>query len=213
MERSRRRETLDYYKLKVEAGAGLTFHVRSQRLLNRLHDMQTRVDPMITLKTAAGMTLAASDNYYAGDPLLAYTFERAGEYLLEVRDVRYPGNADWTYSIEVNNRPFVTQAHPLAVRPGAESKVSLVGFNLPEEAMAVVRFPRHGAGCDGSLRSSVRPPQMSSRFWSAALRRSRKPLRKQPRRHRSAGCRSVCHQRPDRILRRPGLLQICGKKR
>jgi hypothetical protein len=134
-------EDLDFFKFKVEAGTGLTFHVRSQRLLNRLHDMQSRVDPMITLKTATGMTLAASDNYYAGDPLLAYTFETAGEYLLEVRDVRYLGGPDWTYSIEVNNRPFVTQAHPLAVRPGVETKVTLVGFNLPAEATAIVNLP------------------------------------------------------------------------
>src|SRR5437868_1807258 len=110
-------EDLDFYKFKVEAGTGLTFHVRSQRLLNRLHDMQTRVDPMITLKTAAGVTLAAGDNYYAGDPLLYHKFEQAGEYLLELRDVRYQGNGDWTYCIEINNRPFVTQAMPLAVKP------------------------------------------------------------------------------------------------
>ncbi|MSR57080.1 MAG: hypothetical protein EXS05_05345 [Planctomycetaceae bacterium] len=134
-------EDLDYFKFHVEAGQGLVFHVRSQRLLNRLHDMQSRVDPMITLKSAAGMTLAASDNYYAGDPLLAYTFEQAGDYLLEVRDVRYQGNADWTYSIEINNRPFVTQADPPAVRPGIESRVALVGFNLPADATAVVNLP------------------------------------------------------------------------
>jgi hypothetical protein len=134
-------EDLDYFKFKVEAGAGLTFHVRSQRLLNRLHDMQSRVDPMITLKTAAGTTLAASDNYYAGDPLLAYTFDKAGEYLLEVRDVRYLGTADWTYSIEVNNRPFVTQAYPPVVRSGMESNLALVGFNLPADATALVSVP------------------------------------------------------------------------
>src|SRR5579872_5668376 len=110
-------EDLDFFKFKVDAGTGLTFHVRSQRLMNRLHDMQTRVDPMITLKTTAGATLAASDNYYAGDPLLHHKFEQAGEYLLEVRDVRYQGNGDWTYSIEINNRPFITQVTPLAVAP------------------------------------------------------------------------------------------------
>ncbi|HEY3967446.1 MAG TPA: hypothetical protein VGM05_22990 [Planctomycetaceae bacterium] len=134
-------EDVDFYKFHVDAGAGLTFHVRSQRLLNRLHDMQTRVDPMITLRTAAGATLAASDNYYAGDPLLYYMFEQAGDYLLEVRDVRYQGNGDWTYSIEINNRPFVTQVLPLAVHPGAETKLSLVGYNLPAEPSASLALP------------------------------------------------------------------------
>ena len=134
-------EDLDYYKFTADAGQSLVFHVRSQRLLNRLHDMQTRVDPLITLKTAAGSTITTSDNYYAGDPLLAHTFEQAGEYLLEVRDVRYQGNADWTYSIEINGRPFVTQAHPLAVRPGVETRLSLVGFNMPADASTSVTLP------------------------------------------------------------------------
>ena len=130
-------EDLDFFKFKVEAGTGLTFHVRSQRLLNRLHDMQIRVDPMITLENAAGVTLAASDNYYAGDPLLFHKFEQAGEYLLEIRDVRYQGNGDWTYSIEINNRPFVTQALPLAVKAGVETKLSLVGYNLPADPSTI----------------------------------------------------------------------------
>jgi len=134
-------EDIDYFKFKADAGQSLVFHVRSQRLLNRLHDMQVRVDPLITLKTAAGSTLATCDNYYAGDPLLAHTFEQAGEYLLEVRDVRYQGNPDWTYSIEINSRPFVTQVQPLAVRPGVETKLALVGFNMPADATATVTLP------------------------------------------------------------------------
>jgi hypothetical protein len=103
--------------------------------------MQTRDDPMITLKTAAAVTLAASDNYYAGDPLLHHKFDQAGEYLLEVRDVRYQGNGDWTYSIEINNRPFVTQALPLGVKPGVESRLSLVGFNLPADSSLSLTLP------------------------------------------------------------------------
>ncbi len=134
-------EDVDFFKFKVEAGTALTFHVRSQRLLNRLHDMQTRIDPMITLKSAAGVTLAASDNYYAGDPLLYHKFDQAGEYVLEVRDVRYQGNGDWTYSIEINNRPFVTQSFPLAIKPGVESKLSLVGYNLPADPSLSLALP------------------------------------------------------------------------
>jgi hypothetical protein len=134
-------EDLDFYKFKVEAGTALTFHVRSQRLMNRLHDMQSRVDPMITLRNSTGGTLATGENYYAGDPLLYYKFEQAGEYLLEIRDQDYQGNGDWTYSIEINNRPFVTQAFPLAVRPGTETRLALVGYNLPTDPTVSVTLP------------------------------------------------------------------------
>lgn len=137
-------EDVDWYRFTVEAGANLTFHVRSQRLENRLHDMQARVDPMITLRTAQGATVAASDNHYAGDPLLNYTFAQAGDYLLEVRDVRYQGNVDWTYAIEVNGRPFVTQVFPPVVIQGDTRKATAFGFHLAPDAQ--VALPEAQAG-------------------------------------------------------------------
>ena len=134
-------EDLDVFKFTVEAGTAWTFHVRAQRLEDRIHDLQTHVDPIITLRNSAGSTLATSDNYYAGDPLLYHKFDAAGEYFLEIRDVRYQGNAEWVYSIEINDRPFVTQVFPLAVAPGAETKLSLVGYNLPADPTALVSLP------------------------------------------------------------------------
>jgi len=134
-------EDIDCFKFPVEAGAALTFHVRSQRLQNRIHDLQAHSDPIITLKNSAGSTLATSDNVYAGDPLLFHKFEQAGEYYLEIRDVRYKGNPEWTYSIEINARPFVTQVFPLGVQPGTDTKLSLVGYNLPAEPFAALTLP------------------------------------------------------------------------
>jgi hypothetical protein len=55
--------------------------------------------------------------------------------------VRYQGNTDWTYCIEINNRPFVTQALPLAVKPGVETKLSLVGYNLPADPSLALTLP------------------------------------------------------------------------
>ncbi|MCY2966358.1 MAG: hypothetical protein NT069_22460 [Planctomycetota bacterium] len=134
-------EDLDFYKFKIDAPTGLVFEVRSQRLLNRLHDMQIRVDPLITLRNATGGVLATSDNHFAGDPLLFYQFTQPGDYVLEVRDVRYQGNADWTYAVEVHNRPFVTQVSPLALVPGVATQLTLVGYNLPAGAQAPFTLP------------------------------------------------------------------------
>lgn len=127
-------EDLDFFRFVADAGSSLTFHFRSQRLLNRLHDMQTRIDPIISIRNAQGTLLAVSDNYYAGDPLLNYTFDQSGEYMLEVRDVRYQGNADWAYSLEVLSRPFVTQVVPNIMQRGVATPVELVGFRLPVDA-------------------------------------------------------------------------------
>lgn len=134
-------EDVDFFRFAAAAGESLTFHVRSQRLLNRLHDMQSRIDPMIVLRDAQGNKIAVSDNYYAGDPLLEHKFEREGEYLLEVRDVRYQGNADWGYCIEIHSRPFVTQVFPNAIQAGTPTPVTLIGHRLGTGMTATILIP------------------------------------------------------------------------
>ncbi|HTU20518.1 MAG TPA: PPC domain-containing protein [Gemmataceae bacterium] len=134
-------EDVDFYKFKVAAGAALTFHVRCQRLENRIHDLQTHADPILALRNASGTVLAANDNFFFGDPLLHYRFTTAGEYYLEIRDTRYGGNPYWQYCIEINDRPFVTCVHPLRVTPGKATRVRLIGHNLPAEPFATVTLP------------------------------------------------------------------------
>jgi hypothetical protein len=136
-----KREDVDYYKFHVTAGTALTFHVRCHRLQNRIHDLQEMADPIVTLKNAAGATLASSDNVFAADPLLHYRFERDGDYYLEIRDVRYLGNRNWNYCIEINDRPFVVNVHPLQVTPGKPTRLHLEGYNSPADATATLTLP------------------------------------------------------------------------
>ena len=134
-------EDVDWYKFKVEAGTLLSCLVQSSRIQNKIHDLQEHSDPIITLRNSTGTTLAQADNEYYADPCLRYRFEQAGEYFLEFRDVRYHGNADWRYSIEINSRPFVTQVFPLALTPGIDSKLDLIGFQLPAQPFGQLKVP------------------------------------------------------------------------
>ncbi|HEY7427302.1 MAG TPA: PPC domain-containing protein [Gemmataceae bacterium] len=136
-----KREDVDFYKFKVAAGAALTFHVRCQRLENRIHDLQEHADPIIMLRNSTGTVLASNDNYFFGDPLLHYSFPTAGDYYLEVRDTRYGGNPYWQYCIEINDRPFVTSVYPLRVTPGRAVRLRLIGHNLPAEPFASLTLP------------------------------------------------------------------------
>ena len=134
-------EDVDYFKFQAAAGQSLVFHVRCARLQDRIHDLQTHADPIITLKNSAGVDLAQVDNYFFADPLLHYQFKQAGEYYLEIRDLRYQGNAYWQYSVEVNDRPFVTTVFPMQVTPGQATDVELVGFNLPADLRGQISLP------------------------------------------------------------------------
>lgn len=124
-------EDVDFFKFPVEAGQSLVFHVRSQRLQDRIHDLQTHSDPILTIRNAQGSTIAASDNAFYADPFLCQRFEQAGEYLLEIRDVRYTGNLYWEYAVEIHSRPFVRTVFPLAITAGKETKLMAIGSQLP----------------------------------------------------------------------------------
>src|SRR5262245_57155538 len=95
-------EDVDFFKFQVAAGTALTFQVYCHRLADRIHDLQTIAAPILILRDANGTELASNDNYYAADPLLHYRFATAGEYYLEMRDVRYQGTPAWTYCLEIN---------------------------------------------------------------------------------------------------------------
>ena len=134
-------EDLDFFKFPVQAGQALTFHVRCMRLQDKIHDLQKHADPMITLRNPQGATVAASDNHFAADSLIFHRFEQSGEYTLEVRDVRYEGNPGWEYCIEVHDRPLVTNVYPLAVPPGQNVQLELIGMNLPAERVVSFSVP------------------------------------------------------------------------
>ena len=133
-------EDVDFYKFHVAEAKTMTFHVRSARLQDRIHDLQAHSDPILTLRTAAGGTIAASDNHYYADPLLSHRFE-PGDYLLEIRDVRYTGNQYWEYSIEASDRPLIETVFPLAVPRGKEAQLELIGYQLPENPMIACSAP------------------------------------------------------------------------
>lgn len=124
-------EDVDYFRFPVKAGQSLTFHCRSARVEDKIHDLQAHIDPIIALKNSAGVVLAASDNFFYGDPALGYTFTQDGDYYLEVRDVRYQGNIYWQYCVEVNDRPLLTSVYPNIVPLGQTVEVEAIGLNVP----------------------------------------------------------------------------------
>jgi hypothetical protein len=134
-------EDVDYFKFHVEAGQSLAFHVRCARLQDAIHDLQNHCDPILTLRSATGTVLASSDNFFFADPVIAHKFDQAGDYLLEIRDVRYEGNQYWEYVIEANSRPLVETTYPLAVTRGQTSSLDVAGFQLPSPPSAQVTPP------------------------------------------------------------------------
>lgn len=135
-------EDVDFFKFTIDKPTALTFHVRSSRLQDRIHDLQTHSDPLIALRNSSGTVLALSDNEFFADPLLHYAIKDPGDYYLEIRDVRYQGNANWQYSVEINSNPFVTNVFPLAVNADKATQVEAVGFGLPQDPRSSLVVPK-----------------------------------------------------------------------
>lgn len=134
-------EDRDLFKFHATAGQAISFHVRSQRLQDKIHDLQEHSNPIIFLRDSTGGLLAMSDNTFFADPFLAHQFTAEGDYVLEIRDARYKGNAYWDYSIEANSRPFVANVFPLALGINQETTVTPGGSLLPADAQLKLTVP------------------------------------------------------------------------
>ena len=136
-------EDVDFYKFHASGGQNVNFFVRCMKLQDLIHDLQTHADPILTLRDANGSTLAASDNVFGADPFLNHTFAADGDYFLEIRDVRYQGNAYWQYAIQVSERPHVQVVFPLAVSPDQPSHlVTPIGYALSDQSQALIELPK-----------------------------------------------------------------------
>jgi hypothetical protein len=120
-------EDVDWFKFHAEAGQVVTFEVWCARLQDKIHDLQKHADPMLTLLDASGKELASSDDGRFADPLCAYRFEKAGDYLLQIRDSTYDGDPRWVYAIHMTSKPYVSQVYPLAIAPGQTAEVEPIG--------------------------------------------------------------------------------------
>ncbi|OYW15941.1 MAG: hypothetical protein B7Z55_14500, partial [Planctomycetales bacterium 12-60-4] len=103
-------------------GQTLSFEVLSRRIGSPL-------DPMIRVLDARGRELAFSDDAsgLSGDAQISHKFAAAGDYFLELRDIRFQGGA---YRLRIGDFPCATVAYPLAIQRGQSAPVTLAGFAI-----------------------------------------------------------------------------------
>ncbi len=81
--------------------------------------------PLLELCDAGGQVLAhADDRYFNPDPVLVFTPEKSGTYLLRVRDALYRGRADFVYRVEAREG---TMPYPFGPLPELPIPVKAVG--------------------------------------------------------------------------------------
>ncbi len=114
-------------EFEARAGQTLIFDCKAKSL-------SSKADAVLTLTDESGRVLESSKNFDgSGDPFMAYTFPALRRYAIVVSDSLMAGSAEHFFSLTIGDMPFVTAFFPLSVPANAETKVELVGYNLPAD--------------------------------------------------------------------------------
>jgi hypothetical protein len=115
-------ETFDYYRFAGKRGQRVSIEVWARRLGSPL-------DPVIRLLDASGKELAYSDDEpgLGADCRIDCQLPGDGDYLIELRDIRYAGGAGHRYRLRLGSFPRVNVPVPSAVAPGTSVQVALAG--------------------------------------------------------------------------------------
>lgn len=113
---------LDFFKVPLQTGQRITADLQCARL-------DTEFDPVMILYAADGRQLATSSDHLGRDPLIDFTAPSDGDYVIEIRDLRYANGA--VYRLLIHDRPQIENVFPRAVEAGRTAELSVFGRNLP----------------------------------------------------------------------------------
>jgi hypothetical protein len=117
----------DYYRFCAQKGQRLIFDVQANRLGSAL-------DSSLALFDLAGGELARSEDDHGLDSFLDFTAPVDGEYILELRDFRFQGGADYRYRLCAGPLPYLDHIFPFGGRRGQTVELALRGRNLDDLA-------------------------------------------------------------------------------
>lgn len=121
----------DYFRFDAEAGQKVSFEILARRLGSPL-------DASLFLYRADGRELHFVDDTagLSSDCQFSYTFEEAGSYIVEVRDIQYAGGGNHLYRLRIGDFPCISTPVPLAVQRGTTTQIAFAGTDV--EAVAPV---------------------------------------------------------------------------
>ena len=128
----------DFYKFTVAAGQRISVEAVAQRLASP-------ADPMVRLLDAAGRELIYSDDdpSTGADGRFSIICKDAGEYVVEIRDIRY---ASGRYRLRIGDFPLVSVPYPLGGKAGTTAKFSFAGPMVETVQPVSLTIPAGAAG-------------------------------------------------------------------
>ena len=134
-------EDVDSFRFHASKGVAITFEVFCARLEDKIHDLQKHADPILSILNSRNRELAANDDCFFADPFLVFLPPEDGDYVVQIRDVKYDGDARWTYVLRVTDRPQVAEVFPRVGKAGQTLTVDLLGSASKGQKSALVDIP------------------------------------------------------------------------
>jgi len=134
-------ESFDYFKFHAEAGQRLSIDAVARRLGSGL-------DPVLRLFDSEGHELAVVDDDEAAgaDARLTYTFKKAGDYVVQLGDNRYAGNATFRYRLRIGDFPLLVASYPLGAQAGTKATLQGVGAGVDKLEPIKLDVPKQADG-------------------------------------------------------------------
>jgi len=137
-------EDVDFFSVEAKKDQRLSVEIEGARL------GRTMFDPIISVLSADGRVLAASDDtpLLGHDGWVSLLAPADGKYLIQVRDMTYTG-AGHFYRLHIGTFPRPAAVYPLGGQPGETLNAKLIGdptgdfiqaINLPSEKSRAARF-------------------------------------------------------------------------
>ncbi|MFN0199538.1 MAG: hypothetical protein ACKVT0_22530 [Planctomycetaceae bacterium] len=128
--------TGQYFKFTVAAGQQVAFEVLGKRFGSAL-------DPMLRLLDANGREILYNDDAIGlhGDSRFTYTFANAGDYMVEVRDIRFQGGGNFQYRLRIGDFPAVNVPVPLGIKRGTTGTVLFAGEHIENVGPVMLNVP------------------------------------------------------------------------
>ena len=128
----------DRFDFQATKGQRIVICVWARALIPYISDaVPGWFQPVVTVRDAKGAEIAyCDDDAHHPDPLLAFDVPEDGVYSVEIKDAVARGREDFVYRMLIGAVPFATQVSPPAVQGGAESTLTLSGWNLPQTTLS-----------------------------------------------------------------------------
>lgn len=122
-------QNFDCYRIAAKKGQRYIVEAQALRLDSRAQVVLTLVDP-------SGRELRRIVGTRSRDPLLDFTPEADGPYIVKANDLLYRGGDEYVYRLAIGTGPWIDFVDPPVLKPGADNAVTVYGRNLPGGAAA-----------------------------------------------------------------------------